>query len=77
MQRRSICTKKEEDNKMYLYLLIQKASGRINQRPMRLAPTEGMEGGWKNDWMRTEGTIPKDNGCLDLAQITVLLTESE
>lgn len=62
---------------MYLYLLTQKAAGRINQKPIRLASMEGMKGGWKNDWMRTEGTSPKDNGYLDLAQITILLTESE
>lgn len=55
----------------------QKAAGRISQEPMRLAPTERMEGGWKNEGMRMGGTIPKDNVCLNVAKITVLLTESE
>lgn len=62
----------------FIFSFGQKAAGRISQEPMRLAPTKRMEGGWKNEGIRTEGTIPKDNiCCLNVAKITVLLTESE
>ena len=64
---------------MYFYLLIWAKSSRKDKPGANETGTYGrMEGGWKNEGMRTERTIPKDNiCCLNEAKITVLLTESE